>query len=59
MEEFKKWFNQFNNSLTSKTEKKMQERAWIAALEWVLDNVEEDDAGRCMISVTEIEKELK
>lgn len=57
MTEFENWYNQFNNSLTSKTEKKMQERAWRAALEWVKNKL------NCEIMPGDIEyfidKELK
>jgi hypothetical protein len=36
MREFKKWYNQFNTATMSQTEKMLQQRAWKAALMWVL-----------------------
>lgn len=61
MKEFENWYNQFNNALTSKTEKKMQERAWEAALRWALEQedwIGPDEGGSWGIDKWEIEEEL-
>lgn len=35
---FEEWFNSLNNCYTTGIEKRMQQTAWKAALEWVLND---------------------
>ena len=34
-------------------------KAWKTALKWVLENIEVDDFGRCMVCVSDIKEELE